>query len=467
MFSKHATIAPASFFTIVALTIGSIYIFLIPPFQAPDEGNHWLRAYHVSEGYIFGVKTADQRFGGYLPESFATVSAIFLPLRYHYEERTSFGAIQTAAQIPLQPQKRVFLDFPNVAYYAPIPYAPQALVFALLRPFAIPPLFLLYIGRLITLLFWTFCVRYAIRQMPFHAWTMTWIALLPASLFLHASLTADALTNGLCFILIAIILKIAFSGASLSYKHLLFIIILSLFITINKVVYAPLILLLLFIPFNKYGTPARAFFILSSIFMINAAALIGWYKIAGQLFIPYDAYNPVYREGQQLNPGVHPHEQLAYILQHPLAFIKTLLLSYAESAMATMAHYIGKFGWEKNYLPTWLIGLLALALPLSALSERTPGIQLKIVHRILFVSIGIAMTLAFSMVIYMQWNPVGNDRIWSLGGRYFIPIFPLFLLALYPTKALPQLQWDKRFWMVLFGMAYLISVILVWERYYK
>jgi uncharacterized membrane protein len=446
--------------------VGSVYVLLVPPFQAPDEANHFLRAYHVSEGYLFGVKTSDQRFGGYLPESLKTVTDTFRYLRYNYEARISFNTIVTIANLPLQTNQRLFQDFPNVAYYAPLPYLPQALAFALLRPLQVPPLLLMYIGRFVTLLFWTLCVRQAIRHMPFHRWTLTWIALLPASLFLHASLTADAVTNGLCFLLISMLLKTAFTNHTISLQKLIAITLISLIITINKVVYAPLIALSLLIPVQNYKNRTQQIVTISFLFLINALALAWWYTVAGDLFIPYDTYHPVYREGQQLNPGVQPQEQLQYILQYPFTFLKILFISYTESAMATLAHYIGKFGWEKNYLPTWLIGLLALSLPLSALAENTPGIQLKRSHRLFFITITISMILAFSVVIYMQWNPVGNDRIWSLTGRYFIPIFPLFLLALYPNRMVKWLPQDRLVWTGLFGLGYLISMIMVCKRYY-
>ncbi len=450
----------------MALSFGLIYIFLVPPFQAPDEPNHLLRAYHISEGYFFGIKTKDKRLGAALPESLKVVSDSFRVLRYDYQQKTSLDKILQATQIPLAPAKRSFLDFPNVAYYAPTAYLPQFPVIFFARLLQLPPLLLMYLGRLATFAFWVACVGYAIRILPFHQWTLSWISLLPASLFLHASLTADSTTNGLAFLLIAQILNISFAGTSFTRKRAALILSLSLLITINKVVYAPLILLLFFLTKDQFGSFRKKVFSLGAIFLAHAIVLFIWYQFAGDLFIPYDQYHPIFREGQQLNPGVNPKAQLFFILQYPFTFIKTLVISYAESAPATLAHYIGKFGWEKNYLPAWLLGILAASLLASALLEKKEHISLRNHHRALLLITGIIMILAFSCVIYMQWSPVGNDRILSLSGRYFIPVFPLFLLALYPNGRFQWLSFHPSWWICLFIIAQFIGIFCVLQRYY-
>jgi uncharacterized membrane protein len=40
------------------------------------------------------------------------------------------------------------------------------------------------------------------------------------------------------------------------------------------------------------------------------------------------------------------------------------------------------------------------------------------------------MTFSFAAAMYAIWCPVGSSFIDNLGGKYFIPIYPLLLLAL-------------------------------------
>jgi hypothetical protein len=43
----------ATWFLLIAFTLGVLAIFLTPPFQVPDEHTHFYRAYDVSRGHLF------------------------------------------------------------------------------------------------------------------------------------------------------------------------------------------------------------------------------------------------------------------------------------------------------------------------------------------------------------------------------------------------------------------------------
>ena len=74
---------PHQYFLITALFFGLIYIFIVPPFQSPDEGHHLYRAYHLAEGHWFGEQTEDNRFGGKLPENLISLENSYRYLRYN------------------------------------------------------------------------------------------------------------------------------------------------------------------------------------------------------------------------------------------------------------------------------------------------------------------------------------------------------------------------------------------------
>ncbi len=420
------------FFLIVASLAGLVYALLVPPFQSPDETAHFYRTAHLARGHLMATKTADLRLGGYLPKSLTEVYKPFASLRYNYEARTTSTDFKTAWQIPLNAQDTTFADFPNVGYYAPFPYLFQAVVLRALMAFECRPMVLLYAGRLATLVVWMALVFAALWLLPFHQRTMAWLALLPSSLFLHASLTGDAVTNGLCFWLLAALLSLIFSEkkfAETSRWLKVGVFTSSTMIVLSKPVYFPLVLLVWFVPMRKFSTASIFYLFAGGLCAANLALLAWWYHHAGGLFIPYDDYHPQFREGVQLNAGVQPHQQLAHVLSHPFGFAKTAALSYFESAPATLAHYFGKFGWEKNYLPSWLIGLLFLATIWVSTSDSTDRVQLKTKHRIGFSATALLMMGALALVLYMQWMPVGSDRVLALSGRYFFPVFPLFFFA--------------------------------------
>jgi uncharacterized membrane protein len=461
--------ADCRFFVVVASLAGLLYALLVPPFQSPDETAHFYRTAHLAGGHLMADKTADMRLGGQLPRSLTELYKPFGHLRYDYEAKTSQHNFHAAWQLPLNPLDTTFVDFPNVGYYAPFPYLFQAGVLRAMLAFECKPMLLFYAGRLATLFIWMALVLAALRLMPFFVRSLAWLALLPSSLFLHASLTGDAVTNGLCFWQLAAMLSLIFSKRKFSEIPLWLkagIFVGSAMVTLSKPVYFPLVLLVWLAPKTKFRRPPNFYAFAGGLCLANLALLAWWYHYAGGLFIPYGDYNPQFLEGVQLNEGVQPHEQLAQVLAHPLEFFKIAALSYFESAPATLAHYFGKFGWEKNYLPGWLIGLLFLATTWVSVSDSSVSGQLKPKHRLSFFTIALAMMSALALVLYMQWMPVGADRVMALSGRYFFPVFPLLFFA---ASGFFSFKKEGNIWLVCKIMLVLSMLWGAWEvlaRYY-
>ncbi|MEL6942518.1 MAG: DUF2142 domain-containing protein, partial [Bacteroidota bacterium] len=398
--------------------------------------------------------------------SLEIVSSSFRYLRYAQEQRLKFGRFLEIESTPLNPKDTAFLDFPNVAYYATMGYLPQSIGARIGSLLQLRPVYLLYMTRFFNLLFWISFLYFSLKIIPFHQYTFAFLALLPASLVFHAGINADAVTNACFFLLLAHILSLIFTENILRRKHL-WLLLLSIIITINKVVYAPVCLLAWLIPIHKFGSRKKYFSFNTALLIFHGVLLFVWYKIAGNLFIPYDEYNPLFREDKQLNPGVNPMAQLDFILSEPLEFLQILFSSYLEIFPYTLIHYVGKFGWEGNYLPIWMLVILLLSLIVIPILDQREKINLHPFHRLTFISIGILMILAFSIVIYMQWNAPRDPQITALSGRYFIPIFPLFFLAFY------QQRWNwlrqKQLKILIISLALvgnLVCVCSIWMRYY-
>ena len=452
-------------FLSVAFIFGTVYTVLIPPFQAPDEVHHFLRANHLARGHWVGVKTSNQRLGGLLPKSLLAISEPFRPLRYHRSQKTHQDTIFKVLKWPIQELDQTFIDFPNVAYYAPTGYLPGAIVCWINKQLGGPPLLSLYACRWVTFLTWLLLIGSALKMMPFQQPTLLLLAMLPASLCFHAGFNPDAITHGLAFLVLAGSLKLAYTPIPLARKHLI-LVLASLLITWNKVVYAPLILLSWLIPASKWGGRRNYGSIQLFLLGLHAALIWGWYHFTKDLFIPYNEYHPAFREDKQLNPDVDPLAQLAFIRQNPLEFLQILGHSYLETLPWTIKHYIGKFGWEGNYLQTWINDLLFYLIFLVSALGGGPPKRSYAQYAWTLLTAGLAMTLAFSIVIYMQWSPPGHDFIRSLSGRYFIPIFPCFILAL----GMPWIRLSERY---LYWLAWLLviwangsMIPLILNRYY-
>lgn len=106
---------PEKAFLIIGLIFGILFLLVVPPFQVPDEPNHFFRAYQLSEGEIIGEKQ-DNNAGGLVPKSLVDSMLLWSNLPFHPEQKTTSKQFIEALNIPLEPQKILLLVFPTQSY---------------------------------------------------------------------------------------------------------------------------------------------------------------------------------------------------------------------------------------------------------------------------------------------------------------------------------------------------------------
>ena len=454
-------ISAIQFFQITAISFGLAIIFIIPPFQVPDEPDHFKRAFHLAGGHFFGVQK-DSRLGGEIPESIAYLDAIYQPLRFDYNAKQTALKFEKARSIVLNPETKIFLDFPNTGLYPFTVYPPQTVIALFGKALKINPLYLLYLARICTFLFWMFLISKALQIMPGRKWDLAFLALLPGSLFINASASGDVVTNGVAFLVLAFCYRIIIlENSKISFAQMGWLTLGIGILALNKFVYAPILLLSFLFPKTAFEHPKfKNRFALCLLFTAVVVVTI-WNLKTSELFIPKDQYNPLFKENVTLNEGVNPKEQFLFLLNNPVQYLKIISLSFIESSQATMAHYFGKFGWEKNYLPTWTIGLLLLTTLLLSLQKSRFELSRK--ANITFLTIAFIMSIGLATTLYMMWSPVGNERIWGLSGRYFIPVLPLVWLGL---PGVLKFRYKNLLIIVVTILALTVGLIAAYWRYY-
>jgi uncharacterized membrane protein len=487
----------ARLFVVSAFLFGSIFIFVVPPFQVADEFNHFYRAWQVSEGILVGVRTSDNRLGGDLPESVVKITEPFRSLPFHAENRIKSSTIFYNLSVPLEPEKRQFTDFTNTAVYAPTAYLPQAVAIFFGKFFKGGPLSIFYFSRLLTLIFWLSMVYAALKILPFKNDLFAALALLPSSLFINASASGDVVTNACSFLVIAVFMALIVDKKTENKRpnltFFLLIFILTILISLNKPAYFPIAFLIFLVPKEQFNGLKNKLLTATALVLTNVLTLILWTKTIQPLYIKYEDYHPIFRVGQQLNERVDPSVQIAFLLHNPLIFSKIAVFSLLKTFPHTLIHYVGKFGWEKNYLPIPIIAILVLLILIQAIfsanvretfkvSRTSPTFYfsfftfhlkkgpLSINAKFGLFGVGLLMTFSLATAMYTIWCPVGSDFIDNLGGKYFIPIYPLFFLAMPSLDASKSrifnfLAQPKILYSTLF-LSLIWSIFQVISRYY-
>jgi uncharacterized membrane protein len=207
--------SPEIIFLLFGLFFGTILVFVTPPFQAPDEGAHFKRAYQISSGQIV-AKKRNGSVGGVIPLSITKLENYFMRLA-DKKTKITYQEIIDKMSIDLDPTETFFGHFPNTSLYSPVPYLPQSIGIAIGRLLNFHTLNLLYLGRLLNLICWTLLTYLAIKITPILKWIFVLLSLMPMTIFLAASLSADPILISASFLLIACTLKYAQPNYKISF----------------------------------------------------------------------------------------------------------------------------------------------------------------------------------------------------------------------------------------------------------
>ncbi len=390
----------------ITLILGLCLIFLVPPFQSPDEFRHLYRAYQISDGQIWGeIDSTKTKLGGNIPQSLVTVSTPFSNLVFHTEIKTSVKTILENIKIPLEKNKTVFISFPNTARYAVTAYISQVLSISVLKLFNTPPLWIMYIGRIATFLLWLFIIRFALRESEKLKELIVLLILIPASLAINCTLNADVITNGLLFLFFVLIFKYKFSDQKISNKYLWIITLIILITSINKVVYFPLLVLLLIIKKENFGSLGKKIGFITSWTLLSIVLIFILNNKVHNLVYPYanDQIHTTYgdlREGYNVNPDL----QIKCIKSNPKVFITNLYTQSIKALETSRNTWIGGFGWESSMPDILENGYWHFLIIFSLFYN----VNFQLWERILFLLGGFGCTMLFLISTHLHWDGVGD-----------------------------------------------------------
>lgn len=169
-------------FLVIALAWGVAQVFIVPPLQVPDEGDHWFRAWALTDGQL----TADRQGMITLPGVFARTADLYtrlvergLPISL--EGQAGFSGYEDLFNSP--GPSGIVRVASRVLSYGPVGYLPQAVGVGLGRLVGAPPLTCFYLARLGNLFAALALLFFAIRLAPFGKQLFVLLALLPMTMF--------------------------------------------------------------------------------------------------------------------------------------------------------------------------------------------------------------------------------------------------------------------------------------------
>src|SRR5579862_327512 len=262
-------------FAITTAVVGLGFVFLTPPFQVADEPAHFLRAYEIPEGkwksdFSNGVGGAN------LPSSLMESFHPFQRLVFHPEQKTSRAEILAVLKMPLLPDSRRYESFPNTSLYSPLSYLAPAIALAAGRFIGLPALGELYVARIANLIVFVALGTLALRWMPLAKVPTMLLLLMPMTMYLAASVSADTTATALVALTVAQILRLTRREHEMQLHDWVLLVSTTAALGLCKFAYLPLVSLALMIPARVPGNRRRYLLLQGLVWVSGGTCLVAW-----------------------------------------------------------------------------------------------------------------------------------------------------------------------------------------------
>lgn len=444
----------------IAIPLGILYLFLMVPMAGPDEQSHYQNSYQLSNALLF--RWDKMNIGTAAHYDYHGLSGHYNPASgYDRMVREFFQPLGDAGERTIRQYTQNW----------PFMFLPQAVGISLGRLFRMNFLPLFSLGRLCNLLFYVFCMYHAIRIMPRYKLLLCMAALLPMSMHQAASYSYDTYINALSWLLIALILRAAWEpvpteagegllrgwkkgrlkglraalrtgiggAGTVSKREIGLILLIALLWAPAKPVYTPILLLLLVIPAERFGSIKKKLLWTGGIIaVVLAAALV--LQLAAIRSVAASGSNA----SGKLNWEGQNNYTLGWILGHPkdavMVFYRSIRVQYRDWLYECMGSFMAGMTVHlpRRYMKIYLVLLLVCVLRRTrdaskdrgAANLSEDGFRTGGWARLMFLGAAVIAAGLVLLTMMLAWTSDTSDMIQGIQGRYFLPVFLLPLLCL-------------------------------------
>lgn len=225
--------------------LGLIMSFMIPVWQSPDEYSH-LR--------MIGNSVKIENFADNMMESVGIENG---RIEFNYDEKVNIEEEKQALWKEPTYEKNEML--PKGITLSIIKHFPATLGIMLGISIGFPTIWVMHLGELFSLLFYTVVCYYSLKIMPVKKSALAFVMTFPMALQQAGSINYDAVLIPLCFLFIAYVFFLKYKAEIVGLKDILFLMGVWGIIAYIKMPYAFLAFLVLLIPLNKFNISIKGF----------------------------------------------------------------------------------------------------------------------------------------------------------------------------------------------------------------
>lgn len=245
MNSKNNKCIEKNWIVFLIFILGLVMSFVIPVWQSPDEYSH-LR--------MIGNSVKVEDFADKMMESIGIKNG---RIEFNYDEKVHIEEERKA--ILKKPTYEKSEMLPQGITLSIIKHLPATIGIMLGIAIGLPTFWVMHLGELFSLVFYTVICYYSLKIMPVKKTLMAFVMIFPMSLQQAGSINYDAVMIPLCFLFISYVFFLKYDAEIVELKHMIFLICIWGIIAYIKMPYAFLAFLILLIPLNKFNISIKGF----------------------------------------------------------------------------------------------------------------------------------------------------------------------------------------------------------------
>lgn len=413
---------PEYFFLVVASLFGIFFIFIIPPFQTPDEHVHFYRAYDTSQ---LGSNRIEKNgaIGSMLPSSIAKTEQALnaqqdIPTHIQFNPYNKYHLGFTKQALFNIPLDKGDVSFYRTETYPALVYIPQAVAVFVAKIFNSPIIVMLYFVRIVNLIIWVTVAFWCIKRFPWKRWALAGVCLLPVLVAQTISPGLDVLAIASTLVFITIILNgVKNPNEKFDIKKLLLLLSMAILMVLTKFTLA-VFFLLVFLIKNKQMTMKHGTITKLLIVLIPVALFIGWTILS-------------HTSGTS-GPVSSSSQQISALLHNPLKFLQLLINTgfyVTVSGNALVHSIVGNFGWLDTPLSPFItfMGAIYIGFLLFVGSSKEKIVKIPSKAKVIMFLTVVGSVIATFLAMYVYSTLTTDNHIKGVQGRYLVPAMFLLL----------------------------------------
>lgn len=404
---KH--IKPENILFIIFIYMLSV-LFINPPLQAPDEPVHLYNVINLSQNGFNSDKLIDIN----VPQNFYCINYSSVQ---GLNRVVDLNDISNCIKEDKNLKVNNYFGTNSLVGISFLGYSSQAIFVKIIDYFSNSPLLIFNAARIGNLIVAFVFLYFAVKITPKYKSLFIIIVSLPMFIQQISSVSYDAILNSISLLYCAFVLRKIFDKSNITFKDIIIPSFCILILFTVKQVYSFLVVMLLFIPKERFKGSLKKFLYFV---VISLVAFLGYYLISKVFFA-------VAGDG-----GVN--KQMQYLLANPTKLFPITFNTIKRNTWFYLSGIVGYFDWFEFTISNFTIFVYLFVFIYICLSENSifeRKFSLKWISLLIAVLLSV---IAIFASMYFFWSSYKLNYVDGVQGRYFIALlFPIGLLIM-PKK---------------------------------